>query len=286
MRWPARTPGPHAIQGIRRSSSIFPEWLWPWPPWSAEMMNSVSRSRPACGDGVQQRRQALVGGADGLELRVRHPAVGVAEVVGIGEVDELDLRAASRRSSAPPRRRPSCRSSRAARTCRRSRGARCAPASSCPRTRPRCRRSSRRRRRRVGTWMKPRSGFHEFQNRPCSLTSKPDSIAACDGSVDARRMVRAFSEYAARFRIASCTGGVTPVSASGRRPSSLMMTTWRIAARTLRPASWTAAAPRGVPRAGRRRARRRGGAAAAGCLRRHASGRRVGSRRRRGQNRR
>ena len=34
-------------------------------------------------------------------------------------------------------------------------------------------------------------GFHEFQYRPCSLTSKPDSIAACDGSVDARRMVRA-----------------------------------------------------------------------------------------------
>src|SRR5580692_872339 len=44
----------------------------------------------------------------------------------------------------------------------------------------------------VGTWIQPRSGCHEFQNRPCSLTSKPDNIAACEGSVDARRIVRAF----------------------------------------------------------------------------------------------
>ena len=43
------------------------------------------------GHGVEQRRQALVGLADGFELRVRHPAVRVAEIVGIGEVNELDL---------------------------------------------------------------------------------------------------------------------------------------------------------------------------------------------------
>ena len=92
-------------------------------------------------DGVEQGAQALVGGADGLELRVRHPAVGVSEVVGVGEVNELDLGLLLDEVARRLVRRPSCRSSRAARTCPPSRGARCAPASSCRRTRPCCRRS-------------------------------------------------------------------------------------------------------------------------------------------------
>ena len=91
-----------------------------------------ARRRPTASSSV---RQAAVGVANGLELRVRHPAVRVAEVVRIGEVNELDLRAASRRSSAPPPRPPSCRSSRGARTRRPSRGGRCARASACRRTR-------------------------------------------------------------------------------------------------------------------------------------------------------
>jgi hypothetical protein len=37
----------------------------------------------------------------------------------------------------------------------------------------------------VGTRMKPRSGRHEFQLSPWSATSNPDSIAACEGSVEA-----------------------------------------------------------------------------------------------------
>ena len=79
----------------------------------------------------------------------------------------------------------------------------------------------------VGTRMYPRSGFHEFQSRPCAPTSNPDSIAACDGSVDAWRMVIARSEYAPRLITASWTGGRTSISASGRSPSSLTMITWR-----------------------------------------------------------
>ena len=43
-------------------------------------------------DRVDQRAQAFIAVADCGQLRVRHPAVGVTAVVGIGEVHELDLR--------------------------------------------------------------------------------------------------------------------------------------------------------------------------------------------------
>src|SRR5947207_10721432 len=42
------------------------------------------------GYGVEQGREALVCAPDGFELRVRHPAVQMAEIVRIGEMDELD----------------------------------------------------------------------------------------------------------------------------------------------------------------------------------------------------
>ena len=42
----------------------------------------------------------------------------------------------------------------------------------------------------VGTWMKPLVGRQLFQVSPCMFTSTPDSIEACEGSVEAVRMVR------------------------------------------------------------------------------------------------
>jgi hypothetical protein len=59
----------------------------------------------------------------------------------------------------------------------------------------------------VGTRMYPRSGCHEFQLSPCSFMSNPDSIAACEGSVDACRMVCATSDHEPLCMIPSCTGG-------------------------------------------------------------------------------
>ena len=70
-------------------------------------------------------------------------------------------------------------------------------ASSCRRRPPTCRPTASAASNTVGTWIQPRSGFHEFQNRPCSLTSKPESIAACEGSVEARRIVRALQRVGA-----------------------------------------------------------------------------------------
>ena len=93
-------PGPQAIQGISRSSVDLARVVVA----VAAVIGRDDEQRLAIEAGgrhrVEQRRQALVGLADGFELRVRHPAVGVSEIVGIGEVDELDLRASSPRSSA------------------------------------------------------------------------------------------------------------------------------------------------------------------------------------------
>ena len=79
----------------------------------------------------------------------------------------------------------------------------------------------------VGTWMLPRSGRHEFQDSPWAGSSKPESIAACEGRVEACRMVIASSEYEPSLTIAPWTVPCARRRASGRRPSSLMMITWR-----------------------------------------------------------
>ena len=55
------------------------------------MMNSVSRSRPAADTASSSVARHLSVCANGLELRIRHPSVRVTEIVGIGEVNELDL---------------------------------------------------------------------------------------------------------------------------------------------------------------------------------------------------
>jgi hypothetical protein len=73
----------------------------------------------------------------------------------------------------------------------------------------------------------PRSGFHEFQYSLCAGSSNPDSIAACDGSVDACLIVRAVREYDPSRITNPWIEPLALSSASGRSPSSLMMITWR-----------------------------------------------------------
>ena len=77
----------------------------------------------------------------------------------------------------------------------------------------------------VGTRMNPRCGCHEFQLSPCSDTSKPDSMAAWAGKVDACWMVRARGVNAPSAIMRTWVGAWARARASGRRPSSLTMTT-------------------------------------------------------------
>ena len=75
--------------------------------------------------------EAAIAVGDGVLLRRRHPALGVAELVGIGEVHERQRRLLASSGRRPPLPPPSCSSSRGARTCRRCPAARCGAAWSC-----------------------------------------------------------------------------------------------------------------------------------------------------------
>ena len=77
----------------------------------------------------------------------------------------------------------------------------------------------------VAVLMLPRRGDQLFQVRPCTAGWTPESIDACAGSVEAWRIVIAFVAEVPRCLSRLCQRRCIERIASGRRPSSLMMST-------------------------------------------------------------
>ena len=79
-----------------------------------------------------------------------------------------------------------------------------------------------------GDLMKPFDGRQLFQVSPCTEGWTPESIEACAGRVEASRMVLACSDDEPRLRRMSCHFRCSVAMASGRSPSSLMISTCEI----------------------------------------------------------
>ena len=78
---------------------------------------------------------------------------------------------------------------------------------------------------RVGDLIKPRGGSYSFQSTPCWATGRPLIIDAKAGSVRLGSTVCAFIVEAPRLMSASRVGTLACLSASGRNPSTMMITT-------------------------------------------------------------